>query len=46
MRHQRPSERQLDKENTMKENNDHWKNEAYWRLPENVRNAVDLANMK
>jgi hypothetical protein len=24
----------------------HWRNEAYWRLPENVRNAVDLANMK
>ena len=24
----------------------HWRNDAYWRLPENVRNAIDLANMK
>jgi cbb3-type cytochrome oxidase cytochrome c subunit len=24
----------------------YWKNEAYWRLPENVRNAVDLAKIK
>ena len=28
------------------DHNNHWKNEAYWRLPENVRNAVDLANVK
>ena len=23
-----------------------WKNEAYWRLPENVRHAIDVAKMK
>lgn len=23
-----------------------YKNEAYWQLPENVRNAIDLAKMK
>ena len=23
-----------------------WKNEQYWQLPENVRNAIDVAKMK
>ena len=23
-----------------------WKNEQYWALPENVRNAIDVAKMK
>jgi hypothetical protein len=24
----------------------HWKNKEYYRLPENVRNAIDMAEMK
>lgn len=24
----------------------YWQNENYWKLPENVRNAIDLANIK
>lgn len=24
----------------------HWKNKEYYRLPENVRNAIDIAEMK
>ena len=24
----------------------HWRNKAYWALPENVRNAIDVAKMK
>jgi len=24
----------------------YWRNEGYWRLPENVRNAIDIAKMK
>ena len=30
---------------TPKQNNS-YKNKAYWNLPENVRNAIDLAKMK
>lgn len=26
--------------------NAHWKDKTYYRLPENVRNAVDIAEMK
>lgn len=26
--------------------NDYWKNEAYWRLPPNVRSAIDTAKYK
>ena len=24
----------------------YWQNDKYWKLPENVRNAIDLANIK
>jgi len=24
----------------------YWRNKAYWRLPENVRHAIDVAKMK
>jgi hypothetical protein len=24
----------------------YWQNENYWKLPENVRNAIDIANIK
>jgi hypothetical protein len=27
-------------------NDGHWKNSQYWSLPENVRNAIDVAQMK
>ena len=38
------SENESDEDSTDKDN--YWKNAAYWRLPENVRAAIDTAKLK
>ena len=35
-----------DKQDKVKKQDESYKNKAYWNLPENVRNAIDLAKMK
>ena len=40
------SKERLDKIAKPEKRDQSYKNKAYWNLPENVRNAIDLAKMK
>ena len=40
------SQERKDKEEPVIPDDAHWKNKEYFRLPENVRNAIDMAEMK
>lgn len=35
-----------DEDEDSTEKSDYWKNSSYWRLPENVRAAIDTAKLK
>jgi hypothetical protein len=41
-----PSESEREEEPQVATKNAYWRNAAYWRLPENVRHAIDVAKMK